>query len=672
MNSINNKVGGIRSLLVLVAVLALLVGYYWVHKPLGLGLLQVWGGAALDILAVVLISAAGGGAGRRVLAWLTDTAALTRPERVTLEAGVGLGLLSLAVLVIGLVGLLSALALWLLLVLAFLVGSPLGWLRDMRAVIGAARAETGWERFMALFVGLLLVLALLHALAPVTAWDALMYHLVAPKLYLAEGAITTYPDNHYLGFPQSVEMLFTLAMGLFGRETAAAPVHFLFGGLLLGAAGGLVRRYTDRTGGWIALALLLSSTSLWLLFGWPYVDLAVMAYALLALVAANQWRETRAVGWLVIVGVVLGLLIAVKYTSGMMAVALAVYVLCYTPRQFVRHSLMIGMVALLVLLPWLIKGLLLYENPVYPFLFGGLNWDAARNLHFSQTYSGLLRSSEPWQLVVLPLAATIFGVEKGLGYGFTLGAWLLTAPLLVLVGWRWLPDNTRPFARGIVLVLAALLLQWMALAAVSNIGMGPRQTGAVFLAVASVAGGLGFHALSRWPRKPFDLYFILRGIVMFTLMLMLVETVQSTLRGGQVNYFAGLVGRERYLDSTLGAYSSAMHRLEDLPAGSQVRFLWEPRTYYCPAALICNGDVLTDFWAHPLIQGQTVEEVLAAWRAGGDDYLLVWDTGLDFALTPESYDPYIPINAQFPTVRDEWLEPVWTDGVAYTLYRWKP
>src|SRR5690606_25787437 len=99
----------------------------------------------------------------------------------------------------------------------------------------------------------------------------------------------------------------------------------------------------------------------------------------------------------------------------------------------------------------------------------------------------------------------------------------------------------------------------------------------------------------------------------------------------QVTYFAVLAGRDRYLDSQLGAHINAMRQLETLPAGSQVRFLWEPRAYYCPAAINCDGDVLTDFWAHPLMQGQTPEDVMADWQAGGDDYLLVWETGLDFA-----------------------------------------
>src|SRR5690606_36734289 len=138
------------------------------------------------------------------------------------------------------------------------------------------RPVTAWETFLAGFAGVMLLTAALHAFAPPTAWDALMYHLAGPRVYLIEGAIRAQPDNHYLGFSQQIEMLYTLALGLFGRDSAAAPLHWLYGLLLLTGAGGIVRRYAGSTAAWFTVALVMSSTSLWLLFGYPYVDIAIM------------------------------------------------------------------------------------------------------------------------------------------------------------------------------------------------------------------------------------------------------------------------------------------------------------------------------------------------------------------------------------------------------------
>src|SRR5262249_51549173 len=152
------------------------------------------------------------------------------------------------------------------------------------------QSENGWIRFLMLATGFFLVTALLFAVAPPTAFDALNYHLVGPQRYLMVGRITAQTDNHFLGFPQGAEILYGLAMGLFGQETAAAPLHFAFGILGLLAIGGLVRRYTDKATAWLAVTLLVSATSIWLLFGWPYIDLAALAYGAAVLVAVATWR----------------------------------------------------------------------------------------------------------------------------------------------------------------------------------------------------------------------------------------------------------------------------------------------------------------------------------------------------------------------------------------------
>ncbi|MBZ0294217.1 MAG: hypothetical protein K8L99_16765, partial [Anaerolineae bacterium] len=254
---------------------------------------------------------------------------------------------------------------------------------------------------------------------------------------------------------------------------------------------------------------------------------------------------------------------------------------------------------------------------------------------------------------------------------FTLGPWLLTAPLLLVVGWSWLDARARVLARRVLPFLGLLLLQWIALAAISDLGAGVRQTGAATLAVASVAAALGFYALSHAPEKPFNLNFIVQALVAFTLLLVLIESVQTTLKQGIPDYFAGLMKRDTYLYNELGAYAPAMQQLGELPAGSQVRFLWEPRTFYCPATITCKGDVLTDFWAAPIARGETPEAVLESWRESGDDYLLVWDLGFDFYTSSGESTRFVAQNELFPAARDRWLERVWTDGVTYSLYTWR-
>src|SRR5690606_37353879 len=131
----------------------------------------------------------------------------------------------------GLVGLFN-LVMWaaLLVVGILLVRDIRRWSADFRAVmLSALRAQTAWERIIVVIVGLLLIGALVLAFAPPFAWDGLTYHLVGPERYRLDGRITTQADNHHLGFPQGIDLLYGLAMLPFGRATAAVPVHFYAG-----------------------------------------------------------------------------------------------------------------------------------------------------------------------------------------------------------------------------------------------------------------------------------------------------------------------------------------------------------------------------------------------------------------------------------------------------------
>jgi hypothetical protein len=718
----------------LVGLMLVLAGYYWAHKPVDvtkpgdLEFVNVFGGAFVDVLAAVLIAAAAGGLGRRVVGIIArgefktsppdllsnalergrealheasfsgrsgketvaeknDSASgvhLSLAERVALEGGIGLGLLSILALALGLVGLFSGGVFWMMLLVIGIVclREMFGWLGEVRQLVRRTLSpETGWIRFLTIVVVLLLVLALFHALAPPYAFDSINYHLVGPQRYLAAGRITTQPDNHFLGFPQGVELLYGVAMGLFGRDTAPALIHWWFGVLGLLAVGGLVRRYADAATGWLAITLLMSAFSVWALFGWPYVDLGVMAYGALTLICAVMWRESifnpaqgeanisgrAGIRWLILMGVCGGLALGVKYTAVGLALASGVFVLVHAPKQMIRNGLIVGAAALVVFAPWLVKGLVLYHNPVYPFIFGGVNWDAGRANTFSTTGTGLLNSASAWQLVILPIAATVFGVEKGDGFSFTAGPWLLTAPLLLLLGWRWLDERTRRLAKDSLLLGLPMLGFWLVMAALSAIGI---QTRLMMMALpcAAVVGSLGFYSLQRWPRKPLDIGFIAQALLTLTLVVGVVDVLRDVGRTGPITYLLAGESRSDYLDNNLGIYSNAMRQLATLPQGSRVRLMYEPRAYYCPATVTCIPDILFDHWFRPLRQGKTPDEIFADWKAAGENYLLLYDTGYEFNAKDSRF---LSENALFPDALNKWMQPIWTDKLGYTLYGWK-
>ncbi len=448
-----------RALLIFVGLFALLIGYYWVHKPFDVAVFLLLGGALLDVATAASLFVIAGGIGRAVLARI-DLTRVSRAERIALEGGVGLGIVALATLLLGLVGLFRPLILWALLIGAALLlrRSLRAWLSDLAAVgRSALRVESVGAGLIAGYCAIMLLLALVIALAPPAHWDSLTYHLVAPQRYLAAGAIRAQPDNFYLGLSENVEMLFSLVIGAFGRDTAAAPVHFGIGVLALLATAGLARRFAGKSAGGWAVVLLLSAYNLWALLGWAYVDLATMLYGALALTALTAWRENSTDAWLVVIGAIVGLAVGVKYAAGMIGVAAGLVILIHQPRRVLRNGLIVGITALLVFAPWAIKGIALYGNPIYPFALGGLNWTPDRMRAFQFSAYDLVGRGEAWQLPILPISATIFGRDAADGFGFTVGPWLLTLFLLLPLVWAFLEARARALARTVLIFAAPLL-----------------------------------------------------------------------------------------------------------------------------------------------------------------------------------------------------------------------
>lgn len=655
-----------RALLIFVALFALLIAYYWIHKPLDPAILVRLGGALLDLATVAALFALAGGCGRAALARL-DLTPLSRAERLALEGGAGLGLIALGALLFGLIGLFRPLLLWaLLLLIGGLLRRPLiGWLADGRALLGGLRHDASpWLRLAQLYCLILLGLALVIALAPPAHWDSLTYHLVAAQRYVQAGAIRAQPDNFYLGLSQNVELLYGLTTGLFGRATAAAPVHFGLGGLALLAAAGVTRRFAGPAAGWLAALLLLSAYSLWALLSWAYVDLGALLYGALALVAATAWRERRTRGWLIVMGLIVGLALGVKYTTLALGGALGLFMLIHEPRRVVPNGALLLVAAGIAFAPWAAKGLLLYHNPVYPFVFNGLNWNAERAAAFSFSAYSLAGRGDLWQLPILPLAATIFGQDNVDGFGFTVGPWLLTLFLLLPLVWAFLGARAKRLALDVLTLLAPLLIFWGATAVVSAVGIQTRLM-VMALPAFAVAGALALHGLARFPKKPLDINFIVRVALALTLVLTLLDALRETVREQAVPYLTAQVSLDDYMYANTGAYYNAMTHL---PAGARVLFVWEPRGFYCPTGVTCTADVLFDNWKLPqFAEGLTPDEVFARYRADYDYVLFfgtLYDQYLEFSTYPE-------LDRAFPTERDRFMTPVWTDGLRYTLYGWK-
>src|SRR5512134_1632975 len=84
MESLMDTRGAWRGITAAALLAAVLLAYYWPHKPLDARVITALGGAALDLLAVSLIVAVAGGVGRRVLC-----VALTPPTLAAASPSLG-------------------------------------------------------------------------------------------------------------------------------------------------------------------------------------------------------------------------------------------------------------------------------------------------------------------------------------------------------------------------------------------------------------------------------------------------------------------------------------------------------------------------------------------------------------------------------------------------------
>jgi len=349
---------------------------------------------AVALLAVVLLGAVSCG---RALRRRIDDRPMDPALALALDAGLGLGALAYLVLLLGLIG-----ALYVpVLVGAVLVALAVGR-RESRTLVElfrtAALPSERRARLLCIIAVLFGLAALVRNLFPPTVgeWDSLVYHLTGPKLFLHAHRIYFVEHDHHMSFPFTVEMLYTLGLGLHSWRLAKLFhwAMYVFGGLaLLGAVREAAGRETDEgtthraaIGGWAACLSYLAVPVVSWEASTAYIDLGLALYTLLAVVMVGRWMRGRDRGPLILAGLTAGLAFGVKMT-GIVAVGVVGIVALLrgvrdrAPRQAVTNACIAGGIALAVACPWYVRTAVHTGNPVFPFFYevlDGKGWTQDR------------------------------------------------------------------------------------------------------------------------------------------------------------------------------------------------------------------------------------------------------------------------------------------------------
>ncbi|MFQ5942923.1 MAG: hypothetical protein ACE5JF_05155 [Anaerolineales bacterium] len=643
--------------LALIWFVGVILAYFAVHKPISASQVE-----AVRDLVLTGIGWTSAVALANLLGWmvLRRLSNFTAVERLALQIGLGFGLISLALLTLGFLRGYSQLLLWLLL----LIPLPITLYRIRTDLRGIERPSGRW---LMIFVSIASALIALRALSPPTAWDSLVYHLTGPKLYQQAGRIHHDVDLAYLGFPKAGLMLFLLGQQIAGPSLAQL-FHATFFVLTLVLMPGLVRSAAPGRG-WLAIAVLVAVPSAALLAGWAHVEW-LGAFAGLASFTLIRVSDSRKVDRaLILAGFLAALALNTKYTAVWLVIGLSLVV--FLRGRSVRRWGAYLLSTSSFTAPFLLANLVLTKNPVYPFIFEGVFWDSHRTIWFSRFGTGL---SLP-EILVAPWEASVWGLEGGFfeghaSYGATIGPLLLA--LIPLLALRLLLDRSdrRGNIRDLVVVAGVAYLGWVIQLSSSSLLVQSRLLFPVLPFFAALAA-VGFDTVGQVGRWGVSVRFILGGLIALILVLTATSMIFETVNAGFLNVILGTESKQSYLTRRLGWHYEAMREINRLEGRAKVRFLWEPRSYYCGASAQCEPDALLDRWWHDRQHFTAVEELQNRWVEDGVTHVLFHRAGAE-AVRSAGFDPFESDDwSALDRFIQQHLVPVRAFGDAYVLYEFQ-
>ena len=360
--------------------------------------------------------------------------------------------------------------------------------RELRTLKKAPVAP--WMATLGVFGVFSVPLALVFAVTanPTISWDAAVYHLTLPDLYLREGGFRTIPFLVYSVWPQAVELLFGVALAV-QDYVAAKALHFGFGLLTAAtlfahavpqaaqnptAAFGTASFGTASFGtgrifaGVVGAGLFLLNDVVLFELRAAYVDLAMAFFALAGFLLLDRWldrdEEDDDSRLLVSAGLACGLLAATKINGIVTALGLLLLVLprlvrrARAGRGSMRAVLALALPIAVVWMPWVIRTWIEAGNPIYPLywdIFGGPDWSVRLGEQFIGWQQSIGMGRDPLDYLLLPWRVFTAG---GTGYetfdGRLTPIWLVFLPLAI---WR---ARTSRRARRALVAAGLIFLGW--------------------------------------------------------------------------------------------------------------------------------------------------------------------------------------------------------------------
>lgn len=555
---------------------------------------------------------------------------------LALACGVGLGELGLLGFILAAMG---ASEFFLLLAVQGLVLSWSIWSGRLRRVLSLVRnsitqigsSASLLPRWMQWAVILTITLNFLMAmLPPADAFDALLYHLTVPELWLQDGGLRAYNIPHYW-FPGLVEGIYFWGLGL-GSEIVSHLIHFTCALCVILLVWDWTRRlWGDLTAGW-AVMLLVSMPSLLLLATWPYTDLALIFFGLAMLYTLAYGQEQNDRRWWTISAICAGMAMGVKYTSFVMPLTAVILIVIWTFQrklELFTEILKFGLISAGTGLIWYLRNWIWMGNPVYPFLFGGRYWDEFRAIWYAGSGTG-----SGWDLgalVLLPLTITL-GYQDVNSIDSDIGPLIL----LLLPAALWAMTDLKKAEEPRKIALTTIGFFTLFSAAFWTYGYITTrnlwQTRLLLPAIVPfvIPAALGVTWISRLDTKSLRLSFIISGLAAISIYANLVDTGLRVLARNPLAIATGIVTTQSYFEKYQPGYAYALQAVDQTNLNSRIYSLFEPRSYSMTRPL--QPDPILDNFSHDVYLYEHPESVVAAWRSQGYTHVLLNRRNADLML----------------------------------------
>lgn len=296
-------------------------------------------------------------------------------ETLSISLFLGTGALGLAVLGLGLVGLLRPVPVLILCGASIIFSrAEIPRLGDLiqRGVRTIAAAPEG-KLITGVFL-VLIALLLVRAATPPHNFDENIYHLPVTRAFVEQGRVFPNFNNSMGNQPFLIHMIYALCL-MAGSDIAA---KFFSLGLCVATAlalYGFGERFITRSVAAVAVFVFFAAGMVVEVGVTTRVDVAVAGMLFVTTYAMINYLDTGERGWLWTSALLAGFSLGIKHSAALWLLLVGVLYLVESLRKAsftstLKHGLVYAVIMFAVASPWYAKNYAWFGNPVYPFFTG--------------------------------------------------------------------------------------------------------------------------------------------------------------------------------------------------------------------------------------------------------------------------------------------------------------